>query len=163
MKHHPKNRSSPDVDPSRVEDAIGRTSSDPLQQQRKPSETDSLEAEGSKGQSSEGMSSKRLLSASMNSAATLTGGDADSAERDGAEEEGGEGEEVATPLQKSGQFPLPPLSPMSPTSTGSVPSEEAGGTREERAGTLHSDMSGSCSTLQNERPEGDMESSTEQV
>lgn len=87
-------------------------------------------------------------SVSILSSATLTG--AANLADDQEEHEEEEGSDVGTPLLKT------------PHSL-SLSSEDPG-PREDRAGTIHSDMSGSCSTLQNDRPgEGEMESSMEQV
>ncbi len=71
-------------------------------------------------------------------------------------------DEVTTPSHKT--------SPSRPYSERSVSLNSAdegslaalNSSREDRASTMLSDMSGSCSTLQNERQDGEMESSTEQ-
>lgn len=67
-------------------------------------------------------------------------------------------DEVATPSYKTS----PPQAPHSLSSVNGSEDISVPATREERAGTMQSDMSGSCSTLQNERPEGEIESSLEQ-
>lgn len=105
-----------------------------------------------------------------------------SARRDEGEEEGeGEASDISTPLQcVAPSLPLTPINPATvagaaarkgaeereaPTTTTTTTTATTAATatnREERAGTIHSDMSGSCSTLQNDRPEGEMESSLEQ-
>lgn len=70
-------------------------------------------------------------------------------------------DEVVTPSFKTAlihpTFPSRSLSVNSSEDASSVVT-----TREDRAGTIHSDISGSCSTLQNERPEGEIDSSLEQ-
>lgn len=176
MREQPKNRSSPDIDLAGVaaggregegqEEGDGRRLSSG---QRKRSASDELGKAGEDPMSSHQLSQSANSRVSIQSSVTLTEGRGGrEREEEGEREVGGEGEtaeeDVLTPLQKSSHaFPSiseePPVSAVAATAS---PTTTSGSTREERAGTLNSDMSGSCSTLQNERQDGEMESSLDQ-
>ena len=149
-KELPRNRSSPDFDLAKPTGDDGELPGDSMAQ-RKQSQGSSG---SSKSEDTEQVISRKRLAESMNSSIsiqssiTLTGAANLVDNQDEGEEEGVESD-VCTPRQKA---------PHSSLSSSEDPTP-----REERAGTIHSDMSGSCSTLQNERADGEMESSVEQV
>ena len=170
MKQQPRNRSSPEIDQAGVAERDPKIDIAELassrSSQRKQSESESVESEHSRDDHPTG--TRRHLSNSVNSAVsvqssvTVTEGEGGSR---GEEEEGVTGveseEDVITPLQKS-RYTFPPVPEDAPptSTTNSVPGSVS--TREERASTLTSDMSGSCSTLQNERQDGELEISVDQ-
>lgn len=153
VKELPKNRSSPDFDLviSAGDDAelLGDSVA-----QRKQSQGSSVDTGSLKSEDTEVVIGRKRLAESINSSVsiqssiTLTGTANLVDNQEEGEEEGVESD-VTTPMQKV------PHSSLS--------SSEVNTSREESAGTIHSDMSGSCSTLQNERADGEIESSVEQV
>lgn len=139
MKEQPRNRSSPEIDLAGASEEKRLVSAD-----KRETTDDSKDETLGVISSKQHLSQSTISGVSIQTTATLVG-----AEQLEEGEGGGEGleEEMSTPLQKI---------------SFSLTSEESS-TRSERAGTIHSDMSGSCSTLQNERADGDIESSTEGV
>ena len=138
MKEQPKNRSSPDIDLVGAEGVNQEVLASMEGEGEEEVELPDDGVERSKS-SVHRMSDSTISRVSIRSTITLK-----EAGEAGQEEGEGQEEEATTPLQKT---------PLSFSES----------TREERAGTIHSDMSGSCSTLQNDRTEGEIESSLEQV
>ena len=153
-KHLPLNCSSPELDPSEV---AKQNSDRDIQLNGRAS------SEDMKGLSQE------TISKSSRTESSAAQGDAVGAEDENKAKDDivfldnsviEELDEVTTPPYKS---PLPlPFSERT-QSLNSADESVLNTSREDRASTMLSDMSGSCSTLQNERPDGEIESSTEQT
>ena len=139
LKDHPKNRSSPDIDLTTTREVDENEK--PKTDARKESKDESTEEEKSKDEKEEVTILRSEVSPSVDSVGSSQLNHKDQSTEDAVFDSSRKGTR----------------------SLSSVTSEpEENPLREDRAGTLNSDMSGSCSTLQNERPDGEMESSSEQ-
>ena len=155
--HHQLNRSSPEFS-AKLKKTQGDSERDKgIQQVERRSETKSLTSDG--GDNSRVTSAGILFS---------VGGDGNILDNLGKNDDGvfsqsptiEEIDETVTPSYKTSLFPPLPYRSISANSSEDISLVVT--SSDERAGTIHSDISGSCSTLQNERPDGEIESSLEQ-